>query len=115
MVVCFTILYYICGEFIMSLLSNDTDVIISAREYYNWVIAIPAVGFAAFTWDGVFIGATRTREMLLSMSIATIVYFLVFRLTFDYMNNHGLWLAFLSYLTTRGLLLTFLRQKLFNF
>ena len=84
----------------------------SAKEYYSWVIAIPAVGFAAFTWDGVFIGATKTREMLLSMATATAVYFILLRLLFPAIGNHGLWIAFLAYLLTRGVALTAMRRRI---
>lgn len=112
MVTVFTIVYAIGGEEIMSLLSDDADVRLSAKEYFSWVIAIPAVGFAAFTWDGVFIGATRTREMLLSMATATVIYFGLWRLLFPIIGNHGLWIAFLAYLLTRGLLLTVFSRRI---
>ncbi len=114
MVIVFTIVYALGGELIMGLISDDENVIISAKEYFAWAIAIPAVGFAAFTWDGVFIGATRTREMLLSMIASTVVYFSVLHFTFPAMGNHGLWLSFISYLLTRGIVLTLLRHRLFE-
>lgn len=115
MVGIFTIVYALAGEGIMTLLSDDPSVIISSKEYFAWVIAIPAVGFAAFTWDGVFIGATRTREMLISIASATAIYFLLYWILFPELGNHGLWIAFLTYLLTRGLVLTLLRHNLNNY
>lgn len=112
MVIVFTVLYAAGGEWIMTLLSDDKDVILSSKEFFAWVIAIPAVGFAAFTWDGIFIGATRTREMLISIAIATLVYFALYSALFKMFGNHGLWIAFLAYLFSRGLMLTLLRHKL---
>lgn len=112
MVLLFTIIYATGGESIMHLLSDDAGVRLSAKEYYSWVIAIPAVGFAAFTWDGIFIGATRTREMLLSMATATAVYFILLRLLFPIIGNHGLWIAFLAYLLTRGVALTAMSRRI---
>ncbi len=112
MVALFTIIYALAGEGIMSLLSDDAGVIISSKEFFSWVIAIPAVGFAAFTWDGVFIGATRTREMLISIASATLVYFLTYYFLFPRLGNHGLWIAFLAYLLCRGLVLTLLRHRI---
>lgn len=112
MVIAFTAVYAVAGEGIMSLLSDDRSVILSSREFYSWVIAIPAVGFAAFTWDGIFIGATRTREMLISIAGATMVYFGLYTLLFPVIGNHGLWIAFLSYLLCRGLILTMLRKRI---
>ncbi|MDE5904667.1 MATE family efflux transporter [Duncaniella sp.] len=113
MVLLFTLVYAAGGESIMGLLSDDAGVRLSAKEYYSWVIAIPAVGFAAFTWDGIFIGATRTREMLLSMATATAIYFVMLRILFPIIGNHGLWIAFLAYLFTRGLALTAMSRRIF--
>lgn len=112
MVAVFTAVYAVGGEGIMSLLSDDRDVILSSKEFYSWVIAIPAVGFAAFTWDGIFIGATKTREMLISIASATLVYFGLYTLLFPRLGNHGLWIAFLSYLLCRGVVLTLLRNRI---
>lgn len=112
MVIIFTAVYAFAGEEIMGLLSDDKEVIASSKEYFNWVIAIPIVGFAAFTWDGIFIGATRTREMLISISVATAVYFALYFLLFPILGNHGLWIAFLCYLLSRGVVLTLFRHRL---
>ncbi len=112
MVIVFTITYTLFGEIIMNFISDEPSVTLSSKEYFNWVIAIPMVGFAAFTWDGIFIGATRTREMLLSMALSTLIYFAVYHFAFPTMGNHGLWAAFLCYLLSRGLILTMLRKRL---
>lgn len=108
----FTVLYAIGGEMLMSLLSDDTSVTATAADYKIWVITIPLAGFMAFTWDGIFIGALATRHMLLSMFSATVVFFVVYLILFPRMGNHGLWLAFLSYLAVRGIILTFFRHKI---
>lgn len=103
--VIFTAVYFVCGEWIMHLLSGDLNVIAASREYLHWVILIPMAGFLAFTWDGVYIGITRTHEMLLSMAISTILYFVLYFVLFPHLGNHGLWIAFLSYLLSRGIVL----------
>lgn len=105
MALVFTVIYFIGGEWIMRLLSGDETVITASREYFHWVILVPLAGFLAFTWDGVYIGITRTHEMLLSMAISTALYFLLYFLLFPHIGNHGLWIAFLSYLLSRGIIL----------
>ncbi len=105
MALLFTAIYFIGGEWIMRMLSGDETVIGASREYFHWVILIPLAGFLAFTWDGVYIGITRTHEMLLSMAISTAIYFILYFLLFPHIGNHGLWIAFLSYLLSRGIIL----------
>lgn len=102
----FTILYVLGGSGLLQMLSSDRDVIEASGEYSVWAVCIPIVSFAAFMWDGIFIGLTRTRLLLLSMASATGVYFLLLFLLGDRLGNHGLWIAFLAYLAVRGIVLT---------
>lgn len=102
----FTILYVLGGSGLLQILSSDRDVIEASGEYSVWAVCIPIVSFAAFMWDGIFIGLTRTRLLLLSMASATGVYFLLLFLLGDRLGNHGLWIAFLAYLAVRGIVLT---------
>lgn len=101
----FTVLYAVGSDVAIGLLTTDGAVVDTASEYTLWVLSIPLMGFMAFTFDGVFIGLTATRAMLLSMALATAVYFAVYAATFRAMGNHGLWLAFVAYLGVRGVCL----------
>lgn len=107
----FTLIYTFSGNVILELLSNDNNIIALSQEYYWWATAIPIAGFAAFTWDGIYIGATATKAMLLSMFSATIIFFGLYFTLFPFYANHALWIAFLSYLLVRGIVLTLLPKK----
>ena len=100
----FTILYMIGEQDFLGLLTNDTTVINAAGSYYYWVLAIPLAGFAAFLWDGILIGATATRLMLYSMLVASGMFFLIYYIFYALMGNHALWMAFLIYLSLRGIM-----------
>ena len=100
----FTILYMIGGQDFLGLLTNDTTVINVAGSYYYWVLAIPLAGFAAFLWDGILIGATATRLILYSMLVASGMFFLIYYIFYALMGNHALWMAFLIYLSLRGIM-----------
>ncbi|MDB8996990.1 MATE family efflux transporter [Parabacteroides distasonis] len=98
----FTILYAFLGRDFLGLLTNDTSVIKASGDYFYWVLAIPLCGFSAFLWDGIFIGATATRQMLCSMLVASATFFIIYYLFYQSMGNHALWMAFLGYLSLRG-------------
>jgi len=98
----FTILYAFLGRDFLGLLTNDTSVIEASGDYFYWVLAIPLCGFSAFLWDGIFIGATATRQMLYSMLVASATFFIMYYLFYRSMGNHALWMAFLGYLSLRG-------------
>lgn len=109
--VSFTLLYGIGGKSFLSLLTNDRIIIDASIEYFYWVLAIPLAGFSAFLWDGILIGATRTQIMLYSMLVASGSFFLVYYIWYDIYGNHALWLAFLIYLSLRGILQTLWAKK----
>ncbi len=101
----FTTIYIIGGDGILSLITDCDEVVQAARPYFFWVCLVPVVGVAAFVYDGVFIGLTATRGMLLSSVVATVVFFALFlsaRRVID--PNHALWCAFLVYLAMRGMM-----------
>lgn len=104
----FTSLYFFGGEWFLGILSSDSDVIAASSDYYLWAVSVPFAGFAAFAWDGVFIGATLTRQLLLSMAGAMACFFIIYLTLFHSMGNHALWLAFICYLFMRGALQTWM-------
>ena len=108
----FTLLYIIGGEGFLGLLTNEQSVIAASAEYFPWAIAIPIAGMAAFVWDGIYIGCTYTRGMLLSMLCAASAYFLIYFALCNTLGNHALWLAFICYLLIRGIVQTKLIRRL---
>ena len=108
MTVVYTAAYYFGANDILHVLSNEQIVIEASEPYLLWVALIPVAGMGAFIWDGVFIGITDSRGMLLSCFVAAIVFAIMLSLFFTTMGNHALWLALLSYLLARGVMQTML-------
>ncbi len=108
MTVFFTLLYLLGGEWFLSLLTDEKTVVAAAGEYSLWVLLMPLAGVAAFIWDGIFIGCTKTRGMLQSMFLSSAIFFIIYFAFRQYIGNHALWLAFLSYMLTRGVAQTLL-------
>ena len=100
--VAFTLAYGAGGRTFLSLLTSETSVVGMAMAYLPWAVAIPLTSFAAFLFDGIFIGATATGRMLLAMAVASAVFFISYYLLTDTLGNHALWLAFLVYLGARS-------------
>ena len=108
----FTLLYATGGKIFLGLLTDNLSVINASDTYFYWALAIPLAGFSAFLWDGIFIGATATRPMLYSMLAASASFFIVYSLFHDFLGNHALWLAFLVYLSLRGIIQTLIGRKI---
>ena len=102
----FTCMYIIGGMPFLRLLTDEPQVVEASQAYVWWAYLIPVAGVAAFIWDGLFIGTTQTRGMLISSAIAAILFFVTATITMNRMGNHGLWLSMILYLLTRGIVQT---------
>lgn len=56
-------IYSIAGIPMFRLMTADSTVVGAARDFIPWLAVIPLLGCPAFTWDGIYTGATATREM----------------------------------------------------
>lgn len=107
MTLLFTAVYVLGGMPFLQLLTDEPLVVEASRHYLWWAWLIPAAGMAAFIWDGIFIGTTQTRGMLLSSFIAAVAFFVAAWLLMPLWGNHGLWFSMILYLFMRGLIQTF--------
>jgi MATE family multidrug resistance protein len=113
--VAFTLLYVAASLDIVRLLTDEEQVRIVAQDYIWWVWLVPAAGAAAFIWDGIFVGITASRGMLVATFVATLSFAAIYLLTKDSLGNDGLWLAQIVYLAMRGLIQTiWYKLKIFN-
>lgn len=108
----FAALYAGAGELFIRLITDSPDIRTIATRYLPWAAAIPPCAYAAFIYDGVFIGITRTRLMLAAMTGAIAVFFTIWLALHKTLANHALWLAFDAYLLTRGALSAILYRRI---
>ncbi len=109
----YTIVYVCFGHGIVALLTDEPQVLSVSHEYLWWIWLVPVASTLAFIWDGIFIGITATRGMLVSSFVSTIVFFAVYALSQNQLGNHGLWLAMIVYLLMRGVVQTiWLRSRI---
>ena len=110
----YTLLYIVAGQWLIRLLTDERQVVEASAEYMVWAWVIPAAGAAAFIWDGIFIGLTATKGMLLSSVVSTLAFFAVYGLLAPCWGNHALWLAQVVCLAMRGVMQTFWYQARIN-
>lgn len=104
-------LYLLFPSSLFNLLSNQSVVIDRALDYKYWMALIPITGFAAFLWDGIYVGSTQAYRLMQSMLIATASFFLLYFIFSPIWPSHALWLAFNNYLLLRGIVQTILWHR----
>lgn len=100
------LVYFVFGGQIIDLLITAPDVRTEARTYFPYLVIAPLLGVWPFMMDGIFIGATRTRDMRNMMAVSLLVYVISILALIPLMGNHGLWLALLISFIARGLTLS---------
>lgn len=96
------LVFAIGGPAAIDLMSTAPDVRETARIYLPYMVAASIVGLAAWMLDGIFIGATRSRDMRNMMVISAVAYFAAVIPLMAVFGNHGLWLGLLFSFVVRG-------------
>ena len=97
------LVFWGAGPVIIDLMSTAPEVRETARAYLPWIAVAPVIGIASWMLDGIFIGATLTREMRNAMLVSVAVYVGAVLVFVPLWGNHGLWAALMVLNAVRGL------------
>ncbi|MGF6968353.1 MATE family multidrug resistance protein [Paraburkholderia sp. WC7.3g] len=101
----FSFVYWGAGAWIIERLTDQAAVRAAAETYLPWAALSPVISVWGFLLDGVFIGATRTRELMTAMVVSLAVFVAASSALLALHGNHGLWIALLIFMATRGMTL----------
>ena len=120
----FMLIYQFAGVPMVRVMTSDVSVIEMSKEYLPWLLLMPVVGCAAFTWDGIYVGATASRKMRNSMLWAVVAFVFVWGAGIMILNQtiseatlynkaamHVLMAAYFAHLLARTVYLTVYRRS----
>ena len=105
-------IYHFAGVPMLRMMTSDMTVVTAARDFLPWLLLMPVIGCAAFTWDGIYIGATASKAIRNSMLWAVVAFFAVWAagLAFPDLSAEGsmhiLMGAYFAHLLARTVYLT---------
>ncbi len=73
----FMLLYGVGGTPLLRLMTSDTTVVEAGRVFLPWLLLMPLIGCPAFTWDGIYIGATASKDLRNSVLLCAVGFFIV--------------------------------------
>ncbi|WP_284264310.1 MATE family efflux transporter [Roseicyclus amphidinii] len=97
--------FTLAGGALIDLMTNAEGVRAEARAFLPWIALAVLIGCASWMLDGIFIGATRTRDMRNMMALSFAGYALLVAFLMPAFGNHGLWAALTGFFALRGLTL----------
>lgn len=105
-------IYAVAGGWIIDLMTSIPDVRSESRVYLVWAVIMPLIACWAYTYDGIFLAATRTRPMLYAMIFSLLIYLGALYGLVPMLANHGLWAALAVFLGVRGITLYVLYPRI---
>lgn len=94
--------FWLLGPALIDVMARDVAVQAAARDFLPWIVAAAVLSLASYMFDGIFIGATATREMRNAMLASVAVYVLALLMLVPAFGNHGLWAGLMVLNLTRG-------------
>lgn len=101
-----TFVYLVAADDMILLMTKDANVIEASKKYIGWMLVMPIISCLAFTWDGVYIGATASKAIRNSMLWAVVGFFAVYYALSHSLGLHALWGAYIIHLLARSAYLT---------
>ena len=108
----FSLVYFAAGPALINGLTNQQAVRDQALAYLPWAIVLPVVSVWGFQFDGIFIGATRARELRNGMIVSLAVFLIAALTLMPVLGNSGLWGAFALFMAVRGLCLAWFYPRI---
>jgi len=111
----FTVVYGLFGQAIFDLMTTQKEVRDAAKTWLWWISLSPLIAVWSFLLDGIFIGATHTREMRNGMIVSLTMFIFASVLLVPLINNHGLWMSYYILMLSRALTLGYWYPRILNF
>ncbi len=106
-----TLIYAGLGKPMFRLMTDNIEVVEASTPFLFWLLLMPVVSCIAFTWDGIFIGATATIQLRNSMIWSALLFVAAYIIFEPLLGIQSLYLAYFVHLLVRSLYLTIVRKK----
>tara|TARA_A100001011_G_scaffold374173_1_gene434375 strand:- start:955 stop:2274 length:1320 start_codon:yes stop_codon:yes gene_type:complete len=104
--------YLIFFKQIINIITNIEILRFISYKHFLWVIIIPPIASFCYQLDGIFIGASQTKEMRNAMIISVVCFIIISIYSTKYFGNHGLWFSLMCFMILRSLTLKFYFNKI---
>jgi MATE family multidrug resistance protein len=107
-----SIVYIIFFKQIINIITDIEILRFISYKHFLWIIIIPPIASFCYQLDGIFIGASQTKEMRNAMIISVISFIAISIYLTKYFGNHGLWFSLMIFMILRSLTLKFYFNKI---
>ena len=106
------VLYFLLFKEIINIITDIEILRFISYQHFIWIIIIPPVASFCYQLDGIFIGASQTKEIRNAMIVSVVGFIALSIYLTDYFGNHGLWFSLMLFMILRALTLKFYFNKI---
>jgi len=108
-----SIIYFLINKFAIQLMSNIEVIKNLSSSYAVWLIIMPLISSFCYQFDGIFIGASQTKELRNAMIFSVFSYLLISIILTDFLGNTGIWISLCLFMILRALSLYYYLDKIY--
>jgi len=108
-----SIIYFLINNFVIQLMSNIHDIKNLSSSYAVWLIIMPLISSFCYQFDGIFIGASQTKELRNAMVFSVLSYVIISLLLSNLLGNTGIWVSLCLFMILRALSLYFYLDRIY--
>jgi len=108
-----SIIYFLINKFAIQLMSNIEDIKSLSSSYSIWLIIMPLISSFCYQFDGIFIGASQTKELRNAMIFSAFLYLIISLVLSDFLGNTGIWISLCIFMILRALSLYFYLDRIY--
>ena len=107
-----SLIYLIFFKQIVNIITDIEILRFISYKHFIWVLVIPPIASFCYQLDGIFIGASQTKEMRNAMIISVASFIIISIYLIKFLGNHGLWFSLMCFMILRSLTLRFYFNKI---
>jgi MATE family multidrug resistance protein len=106
-----TVAYAVFPRAIIGILTDNPEVIAASEPYLFWLLLMPLLSCVAFIWDGIYVGATASRSLMVCMIWSAGLFIASFYLCAPHYGPQALYIAYFVHLVVRSVYMTLAARR----
>ena len=108
-----SIIFFFTYNLVINLMSDINEIRELSSSYAVWLIILPVISSFCYQFDGIFIGASQTKELRNAMIFSVFSYLLISILLIKFLFNTGIWISLCIFMILRALSLFYYLDKIY--
>ena len=108
-----SIIYFFAYEHVINLMSDLEEIRELSSSYVIWLIILPLISSFCYQFDGIFIGASQTKELRNAMVFSVLSYLIISIILTKLLFNTGIWISLCIFMILRAISLFYYLDKIY--